>query len=187
MSSDLSAVGPIREKLKMVIEENGYSLDQIFNADETGLWWRMIHSTSLNSSRITRASSFKKAKDRVTVLEFSNASGSHRLPLVFINKSAKPRCFKHIDISSLHVQYYSQRKSWMDRKMFGEWFHEKFVPSVRRFCGERGLRKRGFYFLTTHPHILHVRASYSQMMVWLKLCSYHLTLRLPYSQWIKQF
>ena len=39
----------------------------------------------------------KKAKDRVTLL---GCSGHHRLPLVFINKSAKPRCFKHMDIST---------------------------------------------------------------------------------------
>jgi len=51
-------------------------------------------SCSLNSGA-TRATSFKKAKDRVTILGCSNASGSYGLPLVLINKSAKPRCFKH--------------------------------------------------------------------------------------------
>ena len=37
LSSDLSAFEPFREELKKVIAEEGYSRDQIFNADETGL------------------------------------------------------------------------------------------------------------------------------------------------------
>ena len=101
LSSDLSAVDPFREELEKVIAEEGYSRDQISNADETGLWWRLTPSSSLNSGRTTRATNFKKAKDRVTLLACTNASGSRRLPLVFINKSAKSRCFKHMDMSSL--------------------------------------------------------------------------------------
>lgn len=72
-----------------VIAEDGYSHDQVFNADETGLWWRMTPPCSWNVTGVARASSFKKAKDRLTLLACSNAPGSHRLPLVFINKSAK--------------------------------------------------------------------------------------------------
>ena len=37
MSSDMSRVEPFREELDKVIAEGGYSCDQIFNADETGL------------------------------------------------------------------------------------------------------------------------------------------------------
>ena len=135
LSSDLSTIDPFREELAKVIVEEGYSRDQVFNADETGLWWRMTPSSSLNSGRVTRAANFKKAKDRVTLLACTNASGSHRLPLVFINKSAKPRCFKNMDMSTLPVHYYSQ----------------KFVPSVRRFCSENGLEKKALLLLDNAP------------------------------------
>ena len=37
---------------------------------------------------------FKKAKDRVTLLGCSNASGSYKLPLAMVHKSVKPRCIK---------------------------------------------------------------------------------------------
>ena len=86
LSSDSSAVGPFREELEKIIADEGYCRDQLFNADETGLWWRMTPSSSLNSGA-TRASNIKKAKDRVTLLGCSNASGTHRLPLAFINKT----------------------------------------------------------------------------------------------------
>ena len=38
LSADMSAVGPFREELQRLVESEGYSRDQIFNADETGLW-----------------------------------------------------------------------------------------------------------------------------------------------------
>ena len=79
-----------------------------------------------------QAKNFKISKDRVTLLACVNASGTCKFPLVFINKSAKPRCFNHMDISSLPVQHYAaQKKSW---KIFEEWFHKKFVPHVKQFC-----------------------------------------------------
>ena len=151
LSSDLSAVDPFREELEKVIAEEGYSRDQIFNANETGLWWRLTASSSLNSGRATCAANFKKAKHRVTLLACTNASSSHRLPLVFINKSAKPRCFKHMDASSLPVHYYSQKKSWMDCSIFSEWFHQQFVPSVRRFCSENELERKALLLLDNAP------------------------------------
>ena len=146
LSSDSSAVGPFCEELEKVIADEGYSRDQLFNADETGLWWRMTPTTSLNCGA-TRARNFKKAKDRVTVLACANASGTHRLPLAVINKIAKPRCFKHMDMNALPVHYLSQKKSWMDCKLFGEWFHQRFVPSVKRFCKEKGLEEKALLLL----------------------------------------
>lgn len=136
LSSEVSAIEPFCEELRSLIERNSYTRDQIFNADETGLWWRMTPSCSLHSGK-SRAANFKKAKDRVTILGCSNASGSYRLPLVLINKSAKPRCFKHMDMKSLPVSYYSQKKSWMNCEIFGKWFHQEFVP-LRVFVRLKG-------------------------------------------------
>jgi hypothetical protein len=72
------------------MESDGYSLDQVFNADETGLWWKLMPSKSLVEAGETQAKNFKQAKDRVTLLACSNASGTCKLPLAFIHKSAKP-------------------------------------------------------------------------------------------------
>ena len=38
----------------------------------------------------------KQAKDRLIVLVATNATGSEKLPLLAIGKSANPRCFKNI-------------------------------------------------------------------------------------------
>ena len=142
LSSDMEAVEPFIYLLKQVIESEGYSRDQILNADETGLWWQMTPSCSLNTSGIAMAANFfLKPKDWVTLMGCLNASGNFRLPLVFINKSKKPWCFKHMDMNILPVKYYAQTKSWMDCNIFGEWFHHHFVPSVKIFCSEHGIKK----------------------------------------------
>lgn len=40
LSSDISAIEPFCAELQKIILEEGYSRHQIFNADESGLWWR---------------------------------------------------------------------------------------------------------------------------------------------------
>lgn len=49
------------------------------------------------------AKGMKKQKDRISLMACSNASGSHKLPLVFIHKSKKSCCFKHVNVSALPV------------------------------------------------------------------------------------
>ena len=60
LSADLSAVDPFREELQRLIESEGLTQDQIYNADETGLWWRITPS-SLNVAGKTRAANFKES------------------------------------------------------------------------------------------------------------------------------
>ncbi len=74
------------------MESEGYTLNQIFNADETGLWWRLMPSKSLVHSGEKRAANFKKAKEGVTLLGCANATGTCKLLLAFIHVSKKPRC-----------------------------------------------------------------------------------------------
>ena len=83
---------------------------------------------TLVSSREKEAKGFKKPKDRVILMACANATGSIKFPLVFIYKSKKPRCFKHIDMNDLPVDYYAQKNSWMDSTIFSQWFKEKFIP-----------------------------------------------------------
>ena len=108
---------------------------------------------SLNSGGALCATNFK-AKDCVTLLACANASSSHCLPLAFINKSTKRRCFKHMGMSSLPVHYFSQKKSWTNCKIFSKWFQQLLGPSVGRFCSNNGLEKTALLLLdntVSHP------------------------------------
>ena len=69
--------------------------DEIFNADETGLFWKCLPDEALHI-KWEPCSGDKKSKDRITVLVCSNMNGTERLPLVVIGRFAKPSCFKNV-------------------------------------------------------------------------------------------
>ena len=123
------------------MEDKGYTLNQIFNADKTGLWWKLMPSKSLDHHGNKRAKNLKQSKDRITLLTCTNAVGTCKLPPAFIHRSAtcKSWCFKHMGMNSLPVHYYPQRKAWMDTTVFAQWFHGKFVPHVKKFCENLGI------------------------------------------------
>ncbi len=86
----------------------GYTLSQIFNADETGLWWRLMPSKSLVHCGKKRAAN-KIKKRRRELLVCANTAGTCELPLALIHKSKKPRCFKKMDMPNLPFHYFSQK------------------------------------------------------------------------------
>ena len=96
-----------------------YQLNDIFNADEFGLFYEVLPSKSLHF-RSKRSSGGKHFKVRLTGMAASNALGEKILMFV-IRKSASPWCFKHV--RNLPCRYRSQKKVWVDRTPF-EWLRE---------------------------------------------------------------
>ena len=103
LSGATDTIDPFKKKFAKIMEEKGLSLSQVFNCDETGLYWRLMPNKTLVTGREKEAKGFKKPKDRVTLMACANATGSIRLPLVFIHKSLNPRCFKNVEKSTLPV------------------------------------------------------------------------------------
>ena len=109
-----------------------YDLNQIYNADEFGLFYRAQPNKSLHL-RNENCVGGKHSKLRLTGLTAADAVGE-KLPLFVIGRSKKPRCFKHI--KHLPCRYRSQKKSWMDSILFEEWVREvdrRFTKEGRRF------------------------------------------------------
>ena len=151
LSADVTAVEPFRSTIKELMEKEGYSKDQVFNADETGLWWRLMPSVSLVACGEKQAKNFKQSKDRVTLLACANASGACKLPLAFINKYKKPRCFNHMYMATLPVHYYKQANAGMDANVFENWFHNKFVPSVKKYCNDNNVDYKVLLLIDNAP------------------------------------
>ena len=72
------------------MESEGYTRDDVYSTNETGLNWKSLPKNSLASRREFAAPGFKVIKERVMVMVCVNASGTHRLPLLVIGKSTKP-------------------------------------------------------------------------------------------------
>ena len=100
-----------------------YGPDDIYNADETGLYYRATPDGTLAFKEESVCGS-KKAMDRVTALVCSNMSGTDKKKLMIIGKSANPRCFKGIKVQSLPVDYKHNKNAWMTSSLFTEWIEE---------------------------------------------------------------
>lgn len=97
-----------------------FSPSDIYNADETGLYYRATPDGRLCYS-YEKISGSKKSMDRLTVLCCANMSGCDKLRLLVIGKSKNPRCFKGIDMKKLPVNYKANKNAWMTSAIFEEW------------------------------------------------------------------
>ena len=91
-----------------------YPLENIFNADEFGLFYQCLPNKTLHLKG-GKCSGGKHSKVRLTGLANGNAYGE-RLQMFVIGKSVKPRGFK--GVKTLPCQYRAQHKSWMSGELF---------------------------------------------------------------------
>ena len=99
---------------------SNYSLENICNADEFGLFFQCLPNKSIHI-KSEKCSGGKHIKIRITGLAVAKAVGE-KLPMFVIGKAKNPRCFKYIH--TLPCRYWSQKKSWMDSELFEEWVRE---------------------------------------------------------------
>lgn len=127
---DPTVVSDWKKRLETICE--GYELGDIFNADETGLFFRALPNRSLvHAAKGEQANGGKKSKDRVSVLLACSATGEKLTPVV-IGRSAKPRCFRGLATTAcLPVDYKSNKRAWMTSKLFEEWL-DKLNQSMQR-------------------------------------------------------
>ncbi|XP_055621981.1 jerky protein homolog-like [Toxorhynchites rutilus septentrionalis] len=104
-----------KKVLQKKIPEMQLSLSQVFNADESALFIKLLATRSVVTCDETVASGRKQNKTRYTFMPCSNIDGSLKLPLYFICTAAKPRA---INIEELPVSYNHSKKAWMTRLLF---------------------------------------------------------------------
>ena len=107
---------------------NGYTDDQIYNADETRLFYQCLPNKTLHF-RGEKCTGGKRSKNRISILLCTNKSGTDKLKPLVIGKSKNPRCFKNV--RSLPVDYKNNQKSWMTSEIFVD-FLVGFDARLRR-------------------------------------------------------
>jgi hypothetical protein len=115
-ADDWGAERWVTEVLPGIIKD--FDPRDVFNADETGLYWRAIPDGTL-SFKNTEAAGCKVPKERVTLLLACNMDGSEKLEPLTIGKSKQPRCFKNV--KRLPVAYEANKNAWMTGDIWKEW------------------------------------------------------------------
>lgn len=109
---------------------DGYQEEDIYNFDETGLYWRASPSTGLTSRALPSAGLISRAhpgvkqdKSRISILACTNATGSDRLPLWFIGKSQQPRALRSTNLAALGAAYRGNKRAWNNNMVMAEWLN----------------------------------------------------------------
>ena len=104
------------QKLPSILSK--YSPDDIYNADETGLFYQCLPNKTYTLKGEKASHGLKESKQRFTVLVATNMSGSDKVAPLIIGKSAKPRCFSG---KKIPFPYQSNSKAWMTGTIWTEW------------------------------------------------------------------
>jgi transposase len=133
-----------KNKLSNILKD--YSPDQIYNADETGLFFRLLPDKTFEFKDV-KCHGGKQSKDRLTALVCANMSGTDKLPMFVIGKSKNPRCFKNV--KSLPTEYVANKKAWMTSEIFINWLHQIDKKMTKK--------KRSIVMIVdncpAHPHV----------------------------------
>ena len=125
-SADIHNEDAVKQMDNLRAECSGYALRDIFNMDETGLFWKLQPDRSLATHQ---TSGGKKSKDRITLVLTANADGSEKLEPWVIGRSKNPRCLKHIkNRQNLRIIYQHNKTKWMTGvicERFLRWFDNK--------------------------------------------------------------
>jgi len=93
---------------KKFIEDEGYTLCQVFNTNGTSIWWKLHALKLFVHHGETHAKKNSNNLKIVILMACANGSKTCKLSLVFIHKSARPRCFKDVIMDALPVKYFAQ-------------------------------------------------------------------------------
>ncbi|XP_023318329.1 tigger transposable element-derived protein 6-like [Trichogramma pretiosum] len=105
-------------KSKLSTITSAYKSDEIYNADETALFFKCLPDKTLAFKKET-CHGGKNNKQRITLLLAVNSTGTDKLTPFVIGRSAKPRCLK--GIKNLPVEYHANQKAWMNSMLISQW------------------------------------------------------------------
>jgi hypothetical protein len=115
---DVIVVEDFKATVPELIEQ--YDDKDIFNLDETGLFWKAVPTRSL-VTKGEEAKGGKLAKERITVMLTVRKNGDKEIPFV-IRKSQMPRAFNRRIPNG--IEWRNNKKAWMNQTLFLEYKNE---------------------------------------------------------------
>ncbi|KAM3924817.1 tigger transposable element-derived protein 1-like [Leptodactylus fuscus] len=152
-SADTKAAEKFIMHFAKLVEEEGYVSQQIFNCDETGLFWKKMPRRTYITAEEKHMPGHKPMKDSLTLALCANASGDCKVKPLLVYHSENPRAFKTHKIlkEKLHVMWRSNARAWVTRQFFVDWVNLAFGPTVKQYLLSNNLPLRALLLLDNAP------------------------------------
>lgn len=150
-SAHREAAEEFKKYLLSVIREKGYVEEQVFNADETDLFYKNIGKRTYVMQTASKVPGSKILRDHATLLLCTNAKGDFKCKPLMVYKVQNPRALKGKNLNCMPVHWRWNRKAWMASEIFWDWFHNCFVPEVERYLQSKNLAFRVLLILDNAP------------------------------------
>lgn len=97
-----------------------YASEDVYNCDETGLFWKNVPDRGLATARLA---GIKKEKARITIHFCCNSTGSDRVTPWLIGTAARPLAFRNAGVNIDHIGFIwrSNGSAWMTTVIMAEW------------------------------------------------------------------
>jgi hypothetical protein len=126
-------VGRMRETFRHRLA--GFLPEDIFNIDETSLFYKQLPLRSFTQAGNVRKDG-KREKERLTIVLGCSRAGEKLKPMV-IGRSARPRDLRNTDLTRLPCAYRNNKKAWLTRAIFKDHlskFNEEMHANNRHVC-----------------------------------------------------
>ncbi|KAJ1194709.1 hypothetical protein NDU88_003995 [Pleurodeles waltl] len=139
------------EQPKIPMSDGGYGDEQIYNANVTGLYWKLLPDQTQEMKQAKQVGGFKKVKDRVTILLAANLTGSHKLKPLVVGKLQDPPSLRHHNQDKFPAAYRYSKNAWLTPELLREWFFDEFVPGVKRYLRRCCLAQKAVLLVNQVP------------------------------------
>ncbi|KAG7178103.1 Tigger transposable element-derived protein 1-like 95, partial [Homarus americanus] len=128
-SADISGADSFPAIAKQIVEDGGYSYEQIYNCDETGFYWKTSPTTMYMHKTEKQAKGTKLARYQ------------------------KPHAYRNQDMNKLNVYWEKTAKGYMEKNLSKKWFEKYFIPDARAHCRHKNLDFKVLLFMDFHPNV----------------------------------
>ncbi|XP_063777208.1 tigger transposable element-derived protein 5 [Pseudophryne corroboree] len=148
--ADIDPVLAYPEQPKTPSNDGGYGDEQIYNANITGLYWKLLPDQTHEMVVAKQPNGYKNVKDRVAILLAANLTGNHKLKPLIVGRLHDPQSLRHHNQDKFPAIYRPCKNVWVTPELLREWFFEEFVPGVKRYL-RRCLQQKAVLLVNQGP------------------------------------